>query len=135
MKFCTLLFKHMLSHIVKRNYACAPMIYFYRLISPNKVDFAKSSWFLFLAIPGKNWFSAWSRQTPLYSVKFRIFSEYFVCGMTNIRNQLFAIPDVSKIRNQTLKFLFQVIVDRNFIILTAAPKNTFLCRILSKYTN
>ena len=33
MKFCTLVFKYIFSHIVKRTYAYAPQIYFYRLIS------------------------------------------------------------------------------------------------------
>ena len=33
MKFCTLVYKYIFSHIVKRNYAYVPKIYFYRLIN------------------------------------------------------------------------------------------------------
>ena len=44
MKFCTLVYKYIFSHIVKRNYAYAPKIYFYRLISSKKtLDFEKSN--------------------------------------------------------------------------------------------
>ena len=42
MLFCTLLYKHIFNRIAKKNYVFAPKICVYRLISFQKVDFAKS---------------------------------------------------------------------------------------------